>query len=181
MRDAAWPSGVYLAEFANADRFREALVRLREKGYTRLETYTPFPVPGTDGPLGLPRSRLPVAIFVIGLLGAIAAYAIQWYANAQSYPLNIGGRPPHAIPAFIVSTFEGTVLAASLAAFFGLFVVLRLPRLWHPVFEVDGFERATVDRFWIAIDARDRRSDAAMTARELDALGALRVVHLEQA
>jgi hypothetical protein len=78
-----------------------------------------------------------------------------------------------------VSTFEGTVLCAALAAFFGFFVIARLPQPYHPVFEIDGFERATVDRYWIAVDAGDRRSSPDLTPRELHRLDPLRVVTLE--
>ena len=119
-------------------------------------------------------------VFLVGLLGAVVSYAVQWYADAWSYPLNIGGRPAHAVTAFIVPTFEGTILSAALATFVGLLVILRLPRPWKPVFEVEGFERATIDRFWVAVDARDRRSGAELTPRELESLGPLRVVRLEE-
>jgi hypothetical protein len=122
---------------------------------------------------------LPVIVFVAGLLGGIASYAIQWYANAYAYPLNIGGRPAHAVPAFLIPTFEGTVLCAALAAFIGFFVIARLPRPWHPVFEIDGFERATIDRYWLAVDAADRRSAPDLTIRELGELSPLRIVRLE--
>jgi hypothetical protein len=174
------PGVTYLAEFATADEMRSALETLRAKGYTHLETYSPYPVSGTAPLLGLRRSRLPVAVFAVGLLGAAVSYWVQWYANASAYPLNIGGRPAHAVPAFIVPTFEGTILSAALAAFVGLLAVLRLPRLWKPVFEIDGFERATVDRFWVSVDGRDRRAAADLTPRELWALEPLRVVRLEE-
>ena len=170
----------YLAEFASADEMRTALRALHAKGYTRLETYSPYPVPGTAPLLGRRASRLPIVVFLAGALGAVASYAVQWYADAFSYPLNIGGRPAHAVTAFIVPTFEGTILSAALAAFVGLLVILRLPRPWKPVFEVDGFERATVDRFWVAVDGRDRRAAAELTPRELWALTPLRVVRLEE-
>jgi len=169
----------FLAEFATVDAMRGAVRALRAKGYTRLETYSPYPVPDVLALLDAPRSRLPLAVFVGGLAGAVVSYVVQWYADAWSYPLNVGGRPAHATTAFIPSTFEGTILAAALTAFVGLLVILRLPRPWKPVFEIDGFERATIDRFWVAVDARDRRGDATLTPRELWALQPLRVVHLE--
>ena len=165
-----------LAEFGTVTDMLEAVSRLREMGYRELETYTPFPVPGLERRLELQRSRVPLVVFIGGLLGAIAGYAIQWYANVWHYPQNIGGRPVHSIPAFIPVTFESAVLGAGLAAFFGLLIVLRLPRPWHPVFEVDGFERASVDRFWLAIDAEDPRFGLSRSARALEELGPLRVV-----
>lgn len=176
MRDAAWPNGAYAAEFSSADALDEAIRALTDKGYTLMETYSPIPLkPG----LRQSRAFLPVIVFLGGLLGAIASYAIQWYANAYAYPIDIGGRPAHAIPAFLIPTFEGTVLCASLTAFFGFFVITRLPRYWHPIFELAGMDRATVDRYWLAIDAADRRSGAEVTIHELRALSPVRIVRLE--
>lgn len=44
----------------------------------------------------------------------------------------------------------------------------------HPLFEVDGFERASVDRFWLAIAADDAALDGVNTVEELARLHALR-------
>lgn len=176
MRDATWPRGAYAAEFASAEALSEAVRVLSAKGYTRVETYSPVAL--AHG-IPQPRSRLPAIVFLGGLLGGIASYAIQWYADAYAYPIDIGGRPAHAIPAFLIPTFEGTVLCAALTAFFGFFVIARLPRLWHPIFELDGFQRVTVDRYWLAIDGTDHRSGPDVTIHELRELAPMRVVKLE--
>ena len=178
MLDRTWGAGVCMAEFGSAHELTEAVRAFSARGYTRLETYSPVPLAA-----GIPRrrSRLPVVVFIAGAIGGVLSYLIQWYANAYAYPLDIGGRPAHAIPAFLIPTFEGTVLAASLAAFIGFFVIARLPQPWHPVFEIDGFERATVDRYWLAVDAADPHFAPDRTVRELEALAPLRVVQLEPA
>jgi hypothetical protein len=175
MRDAHWPAGAYLAEFSDERRFLGALALLRDDGYSRIETYTPYPIDASYGALPERPSVLPPIVFLAGLAGGSVAYWIQWFANAVSYPLNIGGRPAHAVPAFFIPTFEGTVLAASITAFAALLIVLRLPRPWHPAFEADGFERASIDHYWIAIDASDHRADSQLTPSELERLGPTRV------
>jgi hypothetical protein len=176
VRDRTWGAGTYMAEFGSARELAAAVRAFSERGYTRLETYSPVPLTS-----GIPRSRsrLPVVVFIAGTIGGVLSYLIQWYANAYAYPLDIGGRPAHAIPAFLIPTFEGTVLAASLAAFIGFFVIARLPEPWHPVFEIDGFERATIDRYWLAVDAADPQCTPERTVRELNALSPLRLVQLE--
>ena len=176
MRDGRWPAGAYAAEFADERQFTGAVAALRDQGYSKLETYTPYAVARVDEVLSERQSVLPPIVFVAGIVGAAIGYWIQWFANAVSYPLDIGGRPAHAAPAFFIPTFEATVLTASLAAFFGLFALLRLPRPWHPMFEVDGFERASIDHYWIAIDATDSRSDRTATRQALEALRPLSVV-----
>ena len=101
---------------------------------------------------------------------------MQWFCNSYDYPIDVGGRPLHSAPAFIPITFEMTILAASLTAVIGVFVAARLPRLWQPIFEAEGFDRTFVDRFFIGLDARDSRFDLERCERELLELGALRVV-----
>ena len=178
MRDAHWPEGAYLAEFDDEEPFVAAVSALHEHGYVKLEAYSPYPIPRVEAALSSHRSPLPVIVFVGGAAGGALGYWIQWFANVVSYPLNIGGRPAHATPAFFIPTFETTVLCAALAAFIGLFALLRLPRPWHPMFDVDGFERASIDRFWIAIDARDQCADQTRTPEVFEILHAQRVVRI---
>jgi hypothetical protein len=106
---------------------------------------------------------------------AVGGFFIMWYCNAWSFPINVGGRPPFAIPAFIPITFESGVLGSSLVAFFALWLLTGLPRLVHPIDLVDGFERASLDRFWLAIDDADAALSYETTPDELRGLGALRV------
>lgn len=178
MRDTRWPRGAYAAEFADERHFAGAVATLAEQGYSRLETYTPYPVPRVDAVLRPTPSFLPALVFVAGLSGGAIGYWIQWFANAVSYPMNIGGRPAHAAPAFFIPTFESIVLAAALAAFVALFASLGLPRPWHPLFEVEGIESATVDHFWIALAAADDAADDEVTPKVLGALKPLRVVRV---
>jgi hypothetical protein len=173
--------GGLLAEFPSAEALRRAVSGLQALGYRAVESYSPFPVPGLEDGVGRGRSQLPKFVFGGGLLGAVLGYGIQWYANVQAYPMNVGGRPLHSVPAFIPATFEAAVFSAALVAFVGLWVRLGLPEPWHPLFEVEGFERASVDRFWLAVGAADPLYDRGRTDEALRALGPLRVVPLPEA
>ena len=45
-------------------------------------------------------------------------------------------------------------------------------RPWHPVFEADGFESASIDKFWLAVpvpDAAGARERLELEARSLGA------------
>ncbi|HEY2378754.1 MAG TPA: quinol:electron acceptor oxidoreductase subunit ActD [Gemmatimonadaceae bacterium] len=165
-----------LAEFANATDLLHAIEALRREKYHDLETYAPFDIPELDEPLGLSRSRLGWLALTAGSIGLIASYGIQWWANVHSYPLNVGGRPQHAVPAFLLATFEGTVLAASLGVFFGVLLVLRLPRLWSIEDDVEDFQRASIDRFWIAMRTFASERDRAHAEGLLRDAGALRTI-----
>lgn len=164
-----------LAEFETPEALTAAVVRLRELGYQKLDTFTPYPVKPALEALDLPRSRVSLIALIAGLCGASGAYFLEWWMNAYDYPINVGGRPPHSAPAFIPITFEMGVLFAGFTAFICVFAFSRLPRLNHPIFEVEGFESATIDRFWLGIDARDPQFDRVKTRDHVQGLGPLRL------
>jgi hypothetical protein len=169
------PSWV-LAEFAAPEGLERAFEALQRAGYTRLSTWTPYP--SRKLVRTLPESIVAWIMLGAGLLGGGTGYIVQWWVNERAYRIDVGGRPLNSAPAFIPITFESAVLAAGLAGFFTLLWACGLPRLHHPLFEVEGFERASVDRFWLGIDASDPRFDERVTD-ELVALGALRCARQE--
>jgi hypothetical protein len=166
-----------LAEFGTADEMLRAVRDLRERGYRRLDAFSPYPVPGVEQALDLPRSPLNWIVFPIAVTGAGLAYLIQLFCNAWDYPLNVGGRPLHSAPAFIPITFETTVLTASVMGVLVFLFLSGLPELHSPVADVEGFWRASIDRFWVGVDDRDPRFDGAELTRVFNALGALSVGH----
>ena len=175
VRDPGHMRSGLAAEFVSANDLLVAVQLLWERGYRRLDAFTPHPVEGLEEALWLGRSRLNWLVFPLAMAGAVFAFWLQWYCNAWSYPIDVGGRPPFAWITDIPITFETGVLAASVTAFVALFWTIGLPRLSHPLFKVDGFERASLDRFWLAIDADDDKLDLSRTAEELRSVGAVRV------
>jgi hypothetical protein len=165
-----------LAEFSEPEQLVAALHLMREHGYQQLDAYTPYPLPETEQALGVRRSRLPVLVFVMGIGAAAGAYALQWYLNGYLYPIDVGGRPPHMPLPYVIITFEMGILFAALTAFLGVLAYAGATRLWDPVFDVDGFERASIDRFFLEIDRRDPLFDESGTPEHLEELGPLRVV-----
>jgi hypothetical protein len=169
-----------LAEFDSPDAMVTAARRLRDLGYVRLDTYSPHAVVEVEEPLGLRRSGVRAVVLVLGLTGVVVAFLIQWLTNAVDYPLDVGGRPLASLPADVPICFETAVLFAACGAFFGTWALCRLPRLHRPLFEVEGFERASIDRFFIGIDSADPRYEPAV-GDEMTRLGALRVVPFGEA
>jgi hypothetical protein len=167
-----------MAEFSTADGMIAALRTLRGWGYSELDAFTPYPLEEAERLVQPRRSRLPYVVLGFGLLGAGGAYFLQWYFSAVLYPLNVGGRPPHMPLAFVPITFEMGVLLAGVAAFLGVLGFGKLVRLWDPVFEVGGFERASDDRFWVLVDGRDSHFDLIDTRADLERVGALTVARL---
>ena len=170
--------GGWMAAFATPEEVCDAARRVREAGYSRVDAYTPFPVDGLAAALGRDHTRLPLAVFAGGALGATTGFFMQWWANLYDYPLDVGGRPHNSWPSFIPITFELGVLGAALTAFFALLAANRLPRLHHPVFGAPGFPRASRDRFFLCVFADDPRFDVKSTRALLDGLDPESVVEV---
>jgi hypothetical protein len=168
-----------MAEFDSADSLVRAVRTLRAEQHEPVETFSNVDLPELDDTHPQRRSRLGWLGLAGGAAGLVGAYAVQWYTAVKSYPLNVGGRPLHAVPAFAVITFESTVLAAALALFAGLLLVLRFPRLWAREDHVEGFERASIDRFFLRFDDTPKNSEAIRAT--LTESGALRVFEMDDA
>jgi hypothetical protein len=171
--------GKVLAEYNSPGALLAAIEALRGKGYRSLDAYTPYPVPGLEEALGARRSRLPWAVFAVGSAAAAGAYWLQWLLNAYLYPLNVGARPPHYPLSFVPITFEMGILLGCFTAFLGVLAGGRLLRPYDPVFEADGFESASKDRFWVSICASDPAYERERTQRDLQDTQPARVSLLE--
>ena len=159
-----------LAEFDSATAIVNAARRTREAGYTKIDAYTPFPIHEMDAALKLPRTRLPWLVLGGGLTGLAGGFALQYWAATIAYPMNIGGRPMAAWPAFIVPAYETTILLASLTAVVGMILLNGLPMPYHPVFNVPQFSNASGDRFFLSIETADPKFDLVATRAFLDGL-----------
>lgn len=169
-----------LIELGTPEALVPVIARLRALGFRELDAHTPWPVKGVEEALGLPRSPVARRTLIAGLLGALTAYLIQWWTNAVDYPLDVGGRPAHAAPAFVLITFETTVLFAGITAFLSVFRLSRLPRFWNPLTEVDAFRSATIDRFWISVADAEPPLPPDRLRSELEPLGARQVLVVEE-
>ena len=168
-----------MAEFHSSEELIEAVHKAREAGFRHLDAYTPYPIEELAEALGHHRSKLPAIVLGGGILGAIGGYALQYWSQVMVYPMNVGGRPYHSWPAFIVPTFETTILAAALSAVLGMFFLNGLPQPYHPVFNVPGFAMASRDRYFLVIESRDPQFDRDAVHRLLAGLNPAEVSDVE--
>jgi hypothetical protein len=164
-----------IGEFEKPDQLVHAAAKIREAGYRYYEAYSPFPVEGLPEAMAMKRNLVPLITLIGGLVGGLSGFGFQYWANVYSYPINIGGRPLNSWPAFIPVTFELTILCASLAAVFGMLALNGLPQPHHPIFNAPRFSRASNDRFFVCIQARDEKFNLAETALFLQGLAAQHV------
>jgi hypothetical protein len=163
-----------LAAFADAHLFVVAARRLRALRCERVQAYMPYALPELDGVLGIRRTNLRWWVLAAGLAGVVFAYLVQWWCNAFDYPYLVGGRPYDSIPTDVPIMFETAVLFAGTTAFLGMLLLSRMPRLWSPVLDAPGFDRTSVDRFWLVVPVSDPGWTADL-AGMLAELGAVEV------
>jgi hypothetical protein len=169
----------YVAEFDDPEKVVSAIHRVREEGYEKYDTFSPYPVEEFADAMDAHHTRLPWIVFAGGALGAFTGWALQYLTSVNVYPMNIGGRPYNSWPAFIVVIFECTILFAAFSAVFGMLALNGLPRPHHPLFNVDGFKRASQDRYFIYIEAEDPHFDAVQTRQFLESLESSEVSSVE--
>jgi hypothetical protein len=166
---------VFVGWFESEDEILAATTAAREQGMTIHDVYTPYAVHGMDDAMGLRPSRLPWVCFFAGLTGFSCAWGLQYYTSVVSWPLNIGGKPFHSLPAFIPVIFELTVLFAALISVAALFMRERM----FPGARPKVLPRVTNDRFALALVTEGARFDHQSAARFLEKHGAVEVAMME--
>ena len=168
-----------VAEFESPTALVRAANMAREAGYRRMDAYSPIPIEELHRALGQKDTKLPWIVLGGGLTGALAGYGLQYWASTIAYPFNIGGRPLHSWPSFIVPAFETTILFSAAAAVLGMILLNGLPMPYHPIFNAKRFAMASRDRFFLCIESKDPRFDQTTTRRFLESLGPREVSDVE--
>lgn len=168
-----------VGQFETAQAIYHACEEVRDAGFRNWDAHTPFPVHGLDNAMGMPKSKLPWFVLVIGLSGTTTGILLQYWVHSVEYPLLFSGKPFFAWPAYVPVIFELSVLFSAFTCLFGMLALNGLPRLNHPLFGVKAFERVTDDRFFISIEATDPNFDPARTAEFLKKIGATHVELVE--
>ena len=175
-------TGLYglMAEFENPNDLVHAAHEARQAGYRNLDAYTPYPIEELSEALAIDDRRLPALVLGGGIFGAIAGYGLCYWCSVIGYPIIVGGKPFHSAPAFIIPTFETTILFAAFAAVLGMLALNGLPQPYHPVFNAPRFALASRDRFFLCIEAKDPLYDHDETWAFLTRLGPRVVMDVEE-
>ena len=126
-------AGIFLDESA----FLKAASACKESGIKNFEAISPYPVHGIEEACGIKRSWIPYVTFFAGVVGLSAGLGLTWWTSAVNWPLNVGGKPPFSLPAFIPIMFELTILFAALSSVGVLLYVCGIPRVEPPVIDPD--------------------------------------------
>ncbi len=141
-----------LGVYERPDQVAGVATRLRARGYTDLETYSPAPFAEVDDAVIEKPSRVRFYTLVGGLTGVVTGYAMTiWMAN--DWPIMLGGKPFSSIPPYTIIGFELAILFGGLLTALGLLVVGGLPRLrMDPVYSA----RFSAEEFGVVVRCRDR-------------------------
>lgn len=164
-----------LAEYTDQDQLISASKVVRDKGFSRWDTFSPYPVHGIDPAMGIKRTRMPWIVFCAALTGLATAITMQWWMNAHDYKWLVSGKPYWSIAANVPIMFELTVLFSALTTFFSMLLLNGLPHFSSPLDRVKRFARATDDRFFVVIEAADPKYDEADVKKMLEGTGAAAV------
>jgi hypothetical protein len=157
------PTYGIMAEFDSAQALVDAAKRTHQAGYQKIDAFSPFPIEGLAEEIGFHRNSVPLVVLIGGIIGGLTGYLMQYWISVIDYPINVGGKPTHSWPAFIVITFEMTILFAVISAVFGMLALNGLPMPYHPVFNVPRFALASKDRFFLIVFSSDPKYDPAGT------------------
>lgn len=147
---------------------------VRRRGLTIYDVFTPYAVHGLDQAMGLRRSRIPIVCLILGLTGAVAKLWFQIWTSAQSWPVNVGGKPLESVPAFVPVTFEITVLFAGVGTV--LFFFLR-SKLFPGKKTRIVFNGITDNRFALVLEESNAAFDVAAVTELCQSFHA---VHVEE-
>ena len=94
-----------LAEYQTPGEILAASRKVRDAGFSKWDTFTPFPVHGIEKAMGIRMTILPWIVLGAGLTGLTTAILLQWWTNAYDYPWLISGKPTWSIPANVPIMF----------------------------------------------------------------------------
>ena len=157
-----------LAEYETPSALVHASRKVRDAGYQKWDTFTPFPIHGIEKAMGIRMTSLPWIVLVAALTGLLTAITLQWWTNAFDYKFISSGKPMWSIPANVPIYFELTVLFSAFAALGGMLALNNLPHPSHPLDHKKHFAKVTDDRFFLYIEKDDERFDPAETREMLE-------------
>ena len=133
-----------------------AVKKVRRAGYKIHDVFTPFPIHGLDKAMGLRDTSLHTAGFVYAITGTCTALGFISWVFTRDWPLNIGGKPFFALPAWIPIIFELTVLFSAVGMVLTFCYLCQLA----PFVRKDHFNpRSTDDTFVMALEVNDKTKD----------------------
>jgi hypothetical protein len=160
-----------IAEFDSPAAILHAAEKVRDAGYSRWDTFTPFPIHGMEKVMNLGHSLAGWFSLALGGGAFLSVVVLIWFTNAFDYPLIVGGKPMFSAPMTFVPSYIMLIMGGAVGALVGMLALNQLPRLHHPLFKKPRFVLASRDKFFLLIGARDEKFCETETRKLLEAIG----------
>ncbi len=150
--------------------------KLRDRGYTDMEIYSPVPSGELDHVIDEKPSKVRYFTLIGGLTGVVTGY-VMTVLMSQDWPLIVGGKPPASFAPYTIIAFELTILFGVLMTVLGLFVIGGLPHGKFGRNDVGYDPRFSAEDFGLVVRCKDR--DVAEIDAMLRSAQALEVTLVE--
>lgn len=158
-----------LAISVQEDRLLEALEKLRARGYSQFEAFSPMPAGKLLDACVEARNEGPSRVRWFTLAGALAGLTgsiALTYGGSLAWPLITGGKPITTFTGFSVIIFECTILLAGLFTVAGFLLSAGLFRGTVPgvITSARYSERFLVDTFGLFVACGSDKTDEVIRA-----------------
>jgi hypothetical protein len=139
--------------FDRPDDVVKLVTKLKGRGFTDLETYSPAPFPEIDDAVHERPSIVRLFTLVGGLAGVVTGFALQIWMS-WNWPVKVAGKPFASIPPYVIIGFELTILFGGLLTLIGLLAAGRL----MPRFKLDPAysPRFSAEEFGVSVRVSER-------------------------
>ncbi len=111
--------------FEDEEKLVDAVQRVKSKGISIEEVYTPYPVFEVLDVVGK-KSRIRKVAYFYGLFAALGILSFLYYTSVISWPINYGGKPFNSFPSFIIITLVLTIFSVTVLSLFTFSVGAKL-------------------------------------------------------
>lgn len=169
-----------IAQYENAADVLHAAEKVRDAGFRKWDTFTPFPIHGMDRAMGIKNSKVGWFSFLGGVTGYTTGMVMIWWMNAVDYPILVGGKPMFSPYGAFPPSYELTILFGAFGSLFGMLFLNRLPRLHHPLLKHKRFALASHDKFFVVIETADAKYSETETRKLLENTGSKHIEMVEE-
>jgi len=166
------------AEFDGPREIYAAAEKIRDRGFKGWDCYTPYYIHGLDKAMGLRKSFVGLFTFFGGLSGLVGGFLLVTITSVYVYPMDTQGKPYFSLPGFVPIIDLLMIILSAAISIVGMIMLSGLPRLHHPLWEWEDFNRATHDKFFIVIEANDPRFNEKASIDLLTELGGSNLTYI---
>jgi hypothetical protein len=166
------------AEFDGPKSLYAAAEKIRDRGFKGWDCYTPYYIHGLDKAMGLGKPYVNLFTFFGGFSGLVGGFLLVVITSVYVYPMDTQGKPYFSLPGFVPILDLLMIMLTAIMSIVGMVVLSGLPRLHHPLWEWDAFNRATHDKFFIVIETNDPRFNEKASIDLLTEIGGTNLTYI---